>query len=194
MKELAARSQPVCDVLPHTEFNFMVKTFGENVYQELLDDLVDTSAATVWQDSTDYVLDDIVIHEGIYYKLIVANSTLSDTPNCNSEWATISKFNKTCFNELWSTAGGGLSKLLSWVIFAEAVPFYPNIMGLTDFIGDDKEYQNKINYYRANIYKQIAIMEKMLWAWNKTSKCIQVYVCDTHIATDNQASFSVSWD
>src|SRR5687768_567054 len=158
IKELTARPEPVCDVLEHTEQQYLIKLFGETVYQELLDTRIDLSSATVWDDETDYVEDDIVLYEGEYYQLNVAESTSSDTPNCNTEWIRVEKFTKACFNQMFSTSGGGLLKLLSWVIFAAALPFYPNILGVTDFIGTDKEYKEKINYKLSGIYSNIAKM------------------------------------
>lgn len=173
----------------------MLETFGENVYQEFLDDLVPYTSATVWDLNTDYVLNDVVIHDGIYYKLNVADSTLSDTPNCNTEWTIAPKFYKECFNEMFSLSGGGLLKLLSWVVWANAAPFYPNVLGLTDFQGDDKAYKEKINYYLGkNIYPNIALMERKMWRWNSINKCVAVYVCEPKSSKQNQTQLGIAWD
>lgn len=193
---MLAKPEPVCNILDHTVENYLIKTFGENVYQELIDDVMDYSAAPVWDDEADYVLNDVVIYEGVYYKLIVANSTSSDTPNCNAEWEVPPKFNKTCFNEMFSKDGGGVLKMISWYVWAKAAPFYPNVLGLTDFIGEDKEYQKKINYYLAmNIYPHITAMEKRLWRWNAKNKCVSVFVCEEGGTTNqNQTSMNIAWD
>lgn len=191
-KEILSRPDPVCNVLEHTEQNYLIKIFGENVYQELIDDVIDYGEVEVWDDEEDYVLNDLVFYEGIIYKLIVATSESSDTPNCNSEWTTVPKFEKECFNTMF--AEGGLLKLLSWVIWAKAAPFYPNVLGITDFIGEDKEYKNKLNFYLSNIYSNIALMEKALFRWNNINKCVQIYICNNEETVEqNQTSLGIAW-
>lgn len=188
---MLARPEPVCDVLEHTEYDAIVKLFGENVYQEMIGALVNYSAATVWSDETDYVLNDLVIYEGVVYKLIVANSSSVDTPNCNSEWIVAPKFTKACFNSMWTD--GGLKKLLSWKIFAAAVPFYPNILGATDFQGEDSKYKEKINFYLSNIYTNISRMEKQLFRWNEINKCVTIALCTDQKTEQNQVPRQIAW-
>lgn len=193
MRELLSRPEPVCDILEHTEQNYLIGLLGENNYLDLVADLVDYSAAVVWRDEADYVLNDLIIYEGEYYKLNVATSSSSDTPNCNSEWTKQNKFVKACYNEMFSGSGGGLLKILSWHIWAKAAPFYPNPLGLTDFIGQDKEYKQKLNFYLANIYSNIAAMESYLFRWNNINKCVSMLVCVDVTKEQNQTAFQIAW-
>lgn len=191
---MLARPKPVCDVLHHTVMNYMIKTFGENVYQEFITDLVDYSSYAEWSSSETYEEGDIRLYDGVYYVLNVAESTLSDTPNCNSEWSVAPKFNKACFNDMFSINGGGLLKLLSWVVWAKAAPFYPNVLGLTDFMGTDKEYKQKINFYLQGVEANIRDMENVLSRWNRLNKCVTIFVCEPSVGYESTAGMNIAWD
>lgn len=157
----------------------MTELFGEDVYQDLLDDLVDYSSKPTWTDEGNYVLNDIVCYEGEYFKLLVPQNTTSDAPNCSVEWELAPKFTTACHNEMYDNGvgKGKLKKLLCWRIFSEAVPFYPEVLGAAGFTGNDKEYREKTNYFLNPIKSNIAKMRKIFLRWNDLHGCIPINVC-----------------
>lgn len=190
MKELTARPQPVCDVLDFTIEDYITKKFGETVYSEMLADVIDYSQYANWTDSTDYILDDIVIYDGIPYILTVAENSTSDSPNCSDEWEVAQKFNDECYNKTFTE--GGMTKLLSWVVFVAAIGFYPEVLQANGFSGDDKDYKEKSNYYKSQIYAGIARMEKMFERWNTLNGCLTISGCDTGTA-QTKSNRQIAW-
>ena len=176
-------------MLEDTEESYLNDLFGEDNYQLLLDDLVDYSDKPKWDDETTYSEDDIVCYEGEYFVLLVEHNTTSDPPNCNDEWELAPKFEKDCYNEMWNE--GRLKKLLSWRIYAEAVPFYPEVLGAAQFTGTDADYKEKINYYLSNIYKRISLMRKLFLRWNDLNGCLTIGLCVDSTADNNKVNRTI---
>lgn len=152
---------------------------------------MDYSDTEVWSDTEDYEENDLVIYDGVPYKLTVAANTSNDSPNCSDDWEVAPKFTDSCFNSTFKE--GGLTKLLSWIVFVTAVPFYPEVLSTYGFSGVDPEYKEKTNYYTSKIYAGIARMEKKFERWNADNGCMALFICAPTDNNSNKTNRQIAW-
>lgn len=185
-KEIGARTQPICDVLDHTEESYICEIFGIDTYELLLEDLIDYSDTEQWSDEASYEMDDVVCYQGEYYVLIVDENSNNSAPSCNEEWKLAPKFETECYENTYQK----FKKLLAWRIYAQAAPFYPEVLSAGGFIGDDKDYKEKLNFHLTYVYKNIAMMLKSFLKWNDEKGCLTILSCGTKVET-NQTSRTI---
>lgn len=73
---------------------------GKTFYDSLLADVVDYSGANEYDSATAYVLDDVVIYKGIYYK--ATGATTGNAPSDYTKWEYAPKFSEAAYNTLWT--------------------------------------------------------------------------------------------
>lgn len=188
-ERLKDRRKPICDVLDHSESNELRKIFGDTTYEDMVADVVDYSASPVWAEGTSYAQGDVVSYDGAYFIAVEAIQNDSTTPDCSTSWRLADKFSKDCYNTTWAQ----VSKIVAWVVFANAVPFYPNILDVGGFADrSNEETPNKISYFLSNVYKGITAMKKNFLYWNDKHGCISLGGCET-IEDKNQNHRKVAW-
>jgi len=90
---------------------------GKPFYTELKEDLVDYSGEPEYDNTENYVIDDIVLFEGLYY-ICIANID-GELPTNTTYWKLAPKFTTDAFNELWNV--GFLGRYLALnVLFMSA--------------------------------------------------------------------------
>lgn len=131
----------------------------------------DYSDEPIFDAEEEVGLGDIRIYQGVAYVSTVVSHEFNNTPNCSTEWQVAPKFAKECFNEMWEE--GGMRKLIAWVIFCEAIVFYPNLLMSGGFQEKDDEYMKLVNLKRNSLNKQILMMHRQFVDWNEDNGCIE---------------------
>jgi hypothetical protein len=199
--EIKSRTQPICDVLEHTERHYITKVFGKDAYDALLEKVIDYSTADLWKTNENYVEGDTVLYDGVPYILVVPANTYANSPNCSNEWEVAPKFAEDCYNELWEE--GGLRKIVSWVVFAEAVNFYPEVLNAAGFtttaeaskFSTADSLDHRLNRYKSNLYKHITKMQRQFIEWNEDNGCLDIKTgCEEELnTTKNKTSRKILW-
>lgn len=111
----------LCQEIPAEELAIFVEKIGFDFYERLRADLVDYSAAPVWDADTTYAAGDFATLDGIVYESLADGNTepIGDPLNANA-WKEAPKFATDCFNSLW--VDGFMRDYLAYSVVSAVLP------------------------------------------------------------------------
>jgi hypothetical protein len=149
---------------------------GETNYKNLIDDLVDYSAAEKWNEEITLSEGEAVLYEGIIYIALEDIADDATTPDCSIKYEIANKFTKTCYNEAWTT--GHLRAIIANEIYARAIPFYTDLLDAGGYADEANEKTNdRVNSTRSMVYSEITAMKNEFKCWNKDNNCFSFEIC-----------------
>lgn len=187
------RINPICDVIDHTEEKVIVELLGQDNYETLFEDQINYADSPMWDENNSYATDATVLYEGVPY---IALEDVSDQtpPDCSTKWTLADKFNTSCYNDMWTNEKCGLQKIVAWVVWATALPFYPDIIDSGGYADKGvKETPERINYTRSNLYSNINVMKTSFRKWNDKNGCLKYSDCLPNVTTTQDAHRKVGW-
>jgi len=112
LSNVPKKEMPACDVqdIFQVEQTERRNCLGKDLYDEMLEDLVDYSEKDEFVKGTTYNMDDVVLYNGCYYVVVVASTT--QEPSKKSDWDLAPKFNDSDFEELWCSFLGRYFSLI----------------------------------------------------------------------------------
>ena len=171
---------PLCTIktIRSIEFSNLLECLGQTLYDLITADLVDYSAVNLYDNTTAYVVGNVVCFKGLFYTNIL-NVTGTAPPN-KTYWVLSPKFTTPCYETLYCQF---LGEWVAWMIVLERMPFWfrqfkaeglVKLMGKGFEAADLKDFQTVQAAVFRNVERSFENMDNYI-KLNSTNTCFTSY-------------------
>lgn len=172
------------------EVTVFMNWLGRDFRNDLIEDMVDYSAATPWVNGTAYAIDAQVIHKGLVYISLITDNNLP--PQNPVGWKLGDKFEEEDYQTLWEDS---LGLHLALEILKPALTFTTYEADSGGIMVKAEERSGRMTANQLNFKSYVSMVESQI---SKSKELVILYICEALQDSERKAlyqnTFFEKWD